>query len=266
MRFWLRALLAAIVVVGITIGGLSYAYWDQTVLIASMAINYVRYWSAPAGTLETEVAQTGAAAQPSASMPSAPSQVAPGETEGDWPSYNKTLTSNRFSQLSQINKTNADKLKVVSALMIQWPRRHYLFGQWHTKDRRCKRSHRNSVANRNHNRQGIHTWIGVRRGRPPHGAMTVTDHRAMSALPPKADMCGATSNVRFDLWKISWATTSRFSLTSSTEIPRKMLKHFRASAYIPQQFSTILSTIFHEYWGCRPTCERGFNGNPILCP
>src|SRR6185295_1506807 len=113
MRFWLRALVGAIVVVGIAIAGLSYAYWDRTVQIGSMAINYVRYWSAPAGTLETEVAQTAAAAQPSASMPSASSQVAPGETEGDWPSYNKTLTSNRFSQLSQINKTNADKLKVL---------------------------------------------------------------------------------------------------------------------------------------------------------
>src|SRR5262249_38231795 len=84
MRSWLlrhwRALLGAIVVVGIAIAGLSYAYWDQTVLIGSMAINYVRYWSAPAGTLETEVAQTGAAAQPSA---------------------------------CQINRTNADKLKVL---------------------------------------------------------------------------------------------------------------------------------------------------------
>jgi glucose dehydrogenase len=113
MRSWLRALVGAIVVVGIAIAGLSYAYWDQTVLIGSMAINYVRYWSAPAGTLETEVAQTGAAAQASASMPSASSPVAPGETAGDWPNYNKTLTSNRFSQLSQINKTNADKLKVL---------------------------------------------------------------------------------------------------------------------------------------------------------
>ena len=62
MKFWLRTLLGAIVVVGIAIGGLSYAYWDQTVMIGSTAINYVRYWSAPAGTLETEVAQTGAAA------------------------------------------------------------------------------------------------------------------------------------------------------------------------------------------------------------
>src|SRR6476646_6376585 len=113
MKSWLRTLLGAIVVVGIAIGGLSYAYWDQTVLIGSTAINSVRYWSAPAGTLETEVARTGAAAQPSASMPSTSPQVAPDETEGDRSSYNKTLTSNRFSQLSQINKTNADKLKVL---------------------------------------------------------------------------------------------------------------------------------------------------------
>ena len=113
MRFWLRALVGAIVVVGIAIAGLSYAYWDQTVQIGSTAINYVRYWSAPAGTLETEVAPTGAAAQPSTSTASAAPQAAPGGTEGDWPSYNKTLTSNRFSQLSQINRTNADKLKVL---------------------------------------------------------------------------------------------------------------------------------------------------------
>jgi len=113
MKFWLRTLLGAIVVVGIAVGGLSYAYWDQTVQIGSTAINYVRYWSAPAGTLETEVAPTGAAAQPSTSTASAAPQAAPGGTEGDWPSYNKTLTSNRFSQLSQINRTNAEKLKVL---------------------------------------------------------------------------------------------------------------------------------------------------------
>ena len=99
MKFWLRALLGAIVVGGIAVGSLSYVYWDQTVLIASMAIKYVRYWSAPAGTLETEVAQTGAAAQPSTSTATASTQAAPGGTEEDWPSYNKTLTSNRFSHL-----------------------------------------------------------------------------------------------------------------------------------------------------------------------
>src|SRR6201989_3725126 len=73
-----------------------------------MTINYLRYWSAPTGTLATEVAETGAATQSFASL-----QDAPGGTEGDWPSYNKTLTSNRFSQLSQINRTNAEKLKVL---------------------------------------------------------------------------------------------------------------------------------------------------------
>jgi alcohol dehydrogenase (cytochrome c) len=114
MKFWLSTLLIAIVVVGIAVGGLSYAYWDETVQIASMAINYVRYWSAPVGTLETEVAQTGAAAQPSAPTPSpSPRGASGGGTEADWPSYNKTLKSERFSELGQINRTNADKLKVL---------------------------------------------------------------------------------------------------------------------------------------------------------
>ncbi len=110
MRFWVRAVFGAIVLVGIAVGGLSYAYWDETVLIASMAINYARYWSAPAGTLQTEVAHAG---QPLAPAASPSPNTGPRVTRGDWPSYNKTLTSNRFSQLSQINRTNADELKIL---------------------------------------------------------------------------------------------------------------------------------------------------------
>jgi PQQ-dependent dehydrogenase (methanol/ethanol family) len=113
MKIWVRVLLGAVVVVGIAIAGLLYSNWNRAVPIAAMAINYVRYWSAPAGTLETEVALTGVAAQPSTSMPSGPQGTASGGNEGDWPSYNKTLTSNRFSQLSQINRTNAEKLNVL---------------------------------------------------------------------------------------------------------------------------------------------------------
>src|SRR6516225_6428735 len=113
MRFWVRALLIAMIVVIIALAGFPFVYWNEAVLIASMAINYVRYWSAPAGTLETELAQPGAAAQPSTATASTSPQAAPGGAEGDWPSYNKTLTSNRFSQLSRINRTNADKLKVL---------------------------------------------------------------------------------------------------------------------------------------------------------
>jgi alcohol dehydrogenase (cytochrome c) len=112
LRYW-RALLGAIIVIGIAMAGLLYIYWDKAVPIAALAINYVRYWSAPAGTLETEVAPTGAATQPSPPTASASPKAASGGTEVDWPSYNKTLTSDRFSQLSQINRTNADKLKVL---------------------------------------------------------------------------------------------------------------------------------------------------------
>ena len=113
MKSWLRPILGAIIVIGIVTAGLLYAYWDQAVPVAAMALNYVRYWSAPAGTLETEVAKTTTAPQPSAPTASAAPEVASSGTEGDWPSYNKTLTSNRFSQLSQINRTNAEKLKVL---------------------------------------------------------------------------------------------------------------------------------------------------------
>jgi len=112
MRSWLRALLLVIVVVGIA-AGLLYSYWDQVVPIAALAINYVRYWSAPVGTLATEVAQTGAAAQSSATTAAASPPAAPDGTEGDWPSYNRTFTSKRFSPLSQINRANADRLKVL---------------------------------------------------------------------------------------------------------------------------------------------------------
>ncbi len=108
MKSWLRVILGAIIAIGIVTAGLLYAYWDEAVPVAAMALNYVRYSSAPAGTLETELAET--------TTPSAPTASAVPEaygTEGDWPSYNRTLTSNRFSPLSQINSTNAGKLKVL---------------------------------------------------------------------------------------------------------------------------------------------------------
>jgi len=113
MKSWLRPILGTIIVIGIVTAGLLYAYWDQAVPVAAMALNYVRYSSAPVGTLETEVAQTAPGAQPSAPTALPASEVASAGTEGAWPSYNRTLTSNRFSPLNQINRTNTDKLKVL---------------------------------------------------------------------------------------------------------------------------------------------------------
>jgi alcohol dehydrogenase (cytochrome c) len=62
---------------------------------------------APAGAVATETNPNykGAAAP----APAAP----PSPAAADWPSYNKTLTSERFSDLSQINSKNVAKLKVL---------------------------------------------------------------------------------------------------------------------------------------------------------
>src|SRR5579864_3157622 len=100
-------------VVAIAIGaGALYVYWDQAVPLAAMAINYVRSWTAPPGTTETEVAANSTADTIVASLPVLASPPPPAFVD-DWPSYNKTLTSERYSQLSQINTKNISKLKVL---------------------------------------------------------------------------------------------------------------------------------------------------------
>src|SRR5262249_34498197 len=55
--------------------------------------------------------------------PSAPAAVQASATAGDWPSYNKTLTSERYSQLSEINTKNAAKLKVLCTYDTGAPRK-----------------------------------------------------------------------------------------------------------------------------------------------
>jgi alcohol dehydrogenase (cytochrome c) len=75
--------------------------------VAGTAINYFRTLTAPAGTLVSAVAPPGG---PGAGP--APSAAAP-ETTGDWPSYNKTNTSQRFSGLARINRSNVQGLKVL---------------------------------------------------------------------------------------------------------------------------------------------------------
>src|SRR5271166_6173264 len=110
MRSRLALILGVIVLIGVIAAGVIYFFFfNQAVPIAAMAINYVRYLSAPRGTLETETAPApnGGAAPRSAATASTSPEA------GDWPSYNKTLTSNRFSGLTQINRDNAGKLKVL---------------------------------------------------------------------------------------------------------------------------------------------------------
>jgi alcohol dehydrogenase (cytochrome c) len=104
---------AALVVTGAAAAGaLYYAYPVQVSTLGGLTRNYFISWSAPPGTIATELnpaykATAAVALQPPvrASPPITPS--------GDWPSYNRTLTSDRYSQLSQINTKNVGKLKVL---------------------------------------------------------------------------------------------------------------------------------------------------------
>ena len=90
-------------VVAIAIGaGVLYAYWDQAVPLAAMAINYVRSWTAPPGTTTTEIAANSTADTAVVSLTAVASPPPPALV-GDWPGYNRTLTSERYSLLGQIN-------------------------------------------------------------------------------------------------------------------------------------------------------------------
>jgi alcohol dehydrogenase (cytochrome c) len=90
-----------------------FAHPARTEITGSEARNVALSLNAPEGTATTEQNPAfKAAARPSAAV------SAPGAT-GDWPSYNKTLTSERFSDLGQINTKNVGKLKVLCTYDIQ---------------------------------------------------------------------------------------------------------------------------------------------------
>jgi alcohol dehydrogenase (cytochrome c) len=101
-----KVALAGVAVLGAGAAGAIYLNWNRFVPLAAMGINYVRYLNAPEGDLTIETAP-GAGKAPVA-------RVAQTQTkdDGEWPSYNKTLTSDRFSTLSQINRENVGELMV----------------------------------------------------------------------------------------------------------------------------------------------------------
>jgi alcohol dehydrogenase (cytochrome c) len=99
----------ALVVIGAATGGaLYYLFPVRVSLFAAMTRNYILSWSAPRGTTTAElnVAYKGAA------LALTPAAEAPSGSAEDWPSYNRTLASERYSQLSQINTKTVEKLRV----------------------------------------------------------------------------------------------------------------------------------------------------------
>jgi alcohol dehydrogenase (cytochrome c) len=102
------ALIAAAVIVPTAI----QASWDQAVPIAGKAINFIRSLTAPAGTTVTEQAPSADDAGVVVSL-DLPAVDQPSNNSADWPTYNKTLTSERYSTLNQINRTNVGRLRVL---------------------------------------------------------------------------------------------------------------------------------------------------------
>src|SRR5262245_8225630 len=89
----------ALAVIGAAIGGGLYlAFPVQMSTIGGLTRNYVLSLGAPAGTTTTET--NTAYAAPTATPSDAPAASA---SAGDWPSYNRTVDSDRFSPLGEIN-------------------------------------------------------------------------------------------------------------------------------------------------------------------
>jgi PQQ-dependent dehydrogenase (methanol/ethanol family) len=113
MKHKLLIIAGALVVMGAAAAGaLYYAYPVQVSTVGGLTRNYILTLFAPPGTTTTEVnsAYKGVVA----AAPSLPAEAPlPNTTTGDWPSYNRTLTSERYSQLRQINTKNVGKLKVL---------------------------------------------------------------------------------------------------------------------------------------------------------
>jgi alcohol dehydrogenase (cytochrome c) len=100
-----------LIAIGAAVVGAGAAYYfvhpTRTEIAGAEMRNIALSLSAPQGTITTEKNPAfKAAATPTAAAP------APGAA-GDWPSYNKTLTSERFAGLDQINTKNVATLKVL---------------------------------------------------------------------------------------------------------------------------------------------------------
>ena len=106
--------LGALFVAGVAIAGILYlAFPIAMTTYGGMGLNYVKTLSTPAGTVSTET--NPAYVAPVAATPSNPvaDPAWPNAAVGDWPSYNRTPTSQRFSPLTQINTKNVGELKVL---------------------------------------------------------------------------------------------------------------------------------------------------------
>lgn len=93
-------------VVALAGGVLYYLFPGELTQLGGLGINFARSFSQPPGTIATET-------NPAFKGVEASATPSPAAASDDWPSYNRTLNSDRYSPLSQIDTKNVDKLKVI---------------------------------------------------------------------------------------------------------------------------------------------------------
>lgn len=111
-KVWI--IIGALFVAGIAVAGFLYvAFPVAMTTYGGMSLNYLKSMGSPPGSLSTEANPVYKA--PELSTPAAaPLDAAwPNAAAGDWPSYNRTPSSQRYSPLSQITTKNVGQLKVL---------------------------------------------------------------------------------------------------------------------------------------------------------
>ena len=102
---------AALVIAGAAVGRTLYkVYPIQTELVVALTRNYVLSWGAPPGATKTEL---NPAYKEIAAAPVLSAAAASNAARDDWPSYNRTLASERYAPLSEINVRTVGQLKVL---------------------------------------------------------------------------------------------------------------------------------------------------------
>jgi alcohol dehydrogenase (cytochrome c) len=111
-RSLLAAALGAVAIVAAGAAGraLIHIYSVQVFHFVALTRNTIRSWGAPPGATVTE---RNPAYKAAADVPPALLTVASNPGGNEWPSYNRTLTSERYSPLADINARTVGKLRVL---------------------------------------------------------------------------------------------------------------------------------------------------------
>jgi len=109
LKHWI--IIAAVILAAVISGGVyAVAHPFLLTFLAATTRNYFVSLGAPTGTIAIEANPSYAG--PPAVAPS-PATTPPGRGAAEWPMYNRTLTSDRYSPLSLIDTKNVSELKVL---------------------------------------------------------------------------------------------------------------------------------------------------------